>query len=644
MIVEIGHFALILGLAFALVLATVPLLGVEKRQPLWMDVARTAAIGQFALLALSFACLVYAFVQDDFSVKYVAHNSNTQLPLIFKISATWGAHEGSLLLWALILTLWTLAAALFAKQLPPTLKARMLSVLGCVAAGFILFILLTSNPFERLLDIPTEGRSLNPLLQDIGLAIHPPMLYMGYVGMAVAFAFAVAVLLEGKMENAWAHWAQTWTLIAWAFLTLGIALGSWWAYYELGWGGWWFWDPVENASLLPWIVATALIHSLAITAKRGSFQAWSLLLAILTFGLSLLGTFLVRSGVLTSVHAFSSDPSRGVFILVFLVVIVGAALLLFSARAHLVTQRRVFQPLSKETLLLLNNVLLMAIMATVLLGTLYPLILDALGIAKLSVGAPYFNSVIVPLTVPLALLMGLGFATHWRESRAGGLLTQLWPVLLVSALIAFIVPLLLLPDLQGWALVGLFMSAWIALSALQWLWQNRAAKNSAGRVTERRRIMGAVLSHTGFAVMLAGITVTSLYSIEKDVRLAPEESYSIGTTRFEFGGVIQKQEHNYLASEGTVKVYVNDRWLTDLHPQKRTYLSQSMPMTEAGIDAQLSRDLFVALGEKLDAQAWSLRIQYKPLIRWIWLGAILMALGALLALPSSRQRRQEVTE
>ncbi|WP_178863688.1 heme lyase CcmF/NrfE family subunit [Thiomicrorhabdus cannonii] len=640
MIVEIGHFALILGLAFAMVLASVPLLGVQQRQPLWMELARTAAVGQFALLGLAFACLIYAFIQDDFSVKYVAANSNSQLPLIYKISATWGAHEGSLLLWALILTLWTLAAALFAKQLPPTLKARLLSVLGWIAAGFILFILITSNPFERLLEVPQEGRSLNPLLQDIGLAIHPPMLYMGYVGMAVAFAFAVAVLMEGKMENAWAHWAQTWTLIAWAFLTLGIALGSWWAYYELGWGGWWFWDPVENASLLPWIVATALIHSLAITAKRGSFQAWSLLLAILAFGLSLLGTFLVRSGVLTSVHAFTSDPSRGVFILVFLVVIVGAALLLFSARAHLVTQQRAFKPLSKETLLLLNNVLLMAMMATVLLGTLYPLILDALGIAKLSVGAPYFNSVIVPLTVPLALLMGLGFAAHWRESRAGGLLKQLWPVLLVSALLAFVLPLLLLPDLQGWAVVGLFMSAWIALSALQWLWQNRAATNSTGRV-QRRRILGAVLAHIGFAVTLAGITVTSLYSIEKDLRLAPGESYSIGDTRFQFVGVIQKQEHNYLASEGTIKVYANNQWLTDLHPQKRTYLSQAMPMTEAGIDAQLSRDLFVALGEKLDGAAWSLRIQYKPLIRWIWLGAILMALGGLLALPSGRQRRKE---
>jgi cytochrome c-type biogenesis protein CcmF len=633
MIPEIGLFALILGLAFSFVLASVPLLGSYKNHSGLMQLAKPAAIGQFLFLALSFACLIYAFTVDDFSVKYVASNSNTQLPMIFKVSATWGAHEGSLLLWALILTTWTLAVSLFSKPLPDSLNSRILSVLGMVSIGFILFILLTSNPFERLIEVPTEGRSLNPLLQDIGLAIHPPVLYMGYVGMAVAFAFAVAILLEGKFEMAWARWAKGWTIVAWAFLTIGIALGSWWAYYELGWGGWWFWDPVENASLLPWIVATALIHSLSITANRGSFQSWTLLLAILAFSLSLLGTFLVRSGVLTSVHAFTTDPSRGVFILIFLVIVVGSSLSLYASHAHKVTKRKPFNPVSKETLLLLNNVILMAMMATVLLGTLYPLILDALGLAKLSVGAPYFNSVMLPLTIPLALFMGLGFATYWREDNSKRLLQRLWLPAVSSLLIAFLIPLLILPEFSGLAVIGLLMSSWIAFSALHWLLK----ENSAGLVKPSFQKIGSVMAHIGFAVTLTGITITSIYSIEKDVRLEPGQSYQINQYRFEFVNVKQKQVDNYLASEGHIKVYEDGIPLTELHPEKRTYLSQAMPMTEAGIDAQLSRDLFVALGEKLDNQAWSVRLQYKPFVRWIWLGSILMALGGVITLLQRRK-------
>ena len=628
MIPEIGHFALILGLSFAIVLAVIPMLGNRQQNIELMQLAKPASWGQFLFLAIAFFCLVYSFSIDDFSVKYIANNSNSQLPMIFKISATWGAHEGSLLLWAWILTGWTLAVALFSKSLPLSLNSKMLSVLGMVSIGFILFILLTSNPFERLTEIPQEGRSLNPLLQDIGLAIHPPVLYMGYVGVAVAFAFAVAVLLEGEFKMAWARWTKIWTVIAWAFLTIGIALGSWWAYYELGWGGWWFWDPVENASLLPWIVATALIHSLSITASRGSFQAWTLLLAILAFSLSLLGTFLVRSGVLTSVHAFTTDPSRGVFILIFLVIVVGASLSLYASHAHKVTQKKPFNPMSKESFLLFNNVILMAMMATVLLGTLYPLILDALGLAKLSVGAPYFNSVMLPLTVPLALLMGLGFTIRWREDSAQRLIKIIWLPAVLSLLVAFLVPLLLLPDFDGLAVLGLFMSAWIAFGAMHWLLSRENAESPRLHMQK----IGSVLAHIGFAVTLAGITVTSLYSIEKDVRLAPDESFEINQYRFEFKGVIQKKEANYLASEGTIHVYENNQPLTVLHPQKRTYMSQAMPMTEAGIDAELSRDLFVALGEKLDDQAWSLRIQYKPMVRWIWLGAILMALGGIIAL------------
>ncbi|WP_319558562.1 heme lyase CcmF/NrfE family subunit [Thiomicrorhabdus sp.] len=628
MIPEIGHFSLILGLGFATVLAIFPLWGSYKNNSAWIALSRPAAFGQFLFVGLSFACLIYAFIDNDFSVKYVAANSNTQLPMIFKVSATWGAHEGSLLLWGLILTLWTFAVSLFNRSLPESLNAKLLATLGLVSIGFLLFILITSNPFERLLEVPQEGRSLNPLLQDIGLAIHPPMLYMGYVGMAVSFAFAVAVLLEGRLEMAWARWTKAWTLIAWAFLTLGIALGSWWAYYELGWGGWWFWDPVENASLLPWLVATALIHSLAITGARGTFQSWSLLLAILAFALSLLGTFLVRSGVLTSVHAFTSDPSRGVFILLFLVVVVGLSLTLYSANAHKVTQSKKFNLFSKESLLLFNNVILMAMMATVLLGTLYPLILDALGLAKISVGAPYFNSVMLPLTVPLAIFMGFGFAAHWKQDQGISLLKRMSLPLILSLMTAILIPLLILPDVQGLGILGLFMSAWIGFSALYWLLrgqQGHFAKPSL-------QLVGSSLAHIGFAVTLTGITITSLYSIEKDIRLAEGDSYHIQQYEFRFDGVKQKQEANYLASEGSVTVLENGEFIAHLKPQKRTYLTQGMPMTEAGIDAGLNRDLFVALGERLQDGAWSVRVQYKPFIRWIWLGSILMALGALLVL------------
>jgi cytochrome c-type biogenesis protein CcmF len=628
MIPEIGHFFVIVGLAFAIVLAVAPMVGIHKNNSALIALAKPAAIGQFIFFLISFLILVYSFTVNDFSVKYVAANSNTQLPMIYKVSATWGAHEGSLLLWALILAGWTFAVALFNGKLPEDMIARILAVLGVVSIGFTLFILITSNPFERLTNVPVEGRSLNPLLQDIGLAIHPPMLYMGYVGLAVAFAFAIAVLLKGEFQMAWARWAKIWTVVAWAFLTLGIALGSWWAYYELGWGGWWFWDPVENASLLPWIIATALIHTLSISASRGTFQSWTLLLAILAFALSLLGTFLVRSGVLTSVHAFTSDPARGVFILIFLVVIVGVSLLLYSARSHLVTKSKPFKLASKETILLSNNVILVAMMATVLLGTIYPLILDALGLAKLSVGAPYFNTVMLPLTVPLALLMGFGFASRWIEDKPQRLLQKLWLPAVAALLVAFIAPLLLLPEFSGLAVLGLLMSAWIAFSALHWLVQ----KNPHGQIKPSMQTAGSVLAHIGFAVTLTGITITSIYSIEKDVRLEPGQKYAINQYEFEFKGVVQKEKDNYLASQGTVIVYENSAELTRLYPEKRTYLSQTMPMTEAGIDAKLSRDLFVALGEKLNGDAWAVRLQYKPFVRWIWLGSILMAVGGVLAL------------
>lgn len=633
MIPEIGHFALILALCLAFVLAVFPLYGIHQNTSSLLRIAKPAVLGQLLLLGLSFGCLVYAFITDDFSVKYVADNSNTQLPLIYKISATWGAHEGSLLLWGLILAIWTFAASVFSKPLPEKLTAIMLSILGIISIGFLFFVLLTSNPFERLMEIPQQGRSLNPLLQDIGLAIHPPVLYLGYVGIAIAFAFSVAVLLQGEFKMAWANWAKNFTLIAWAFLTLGIALGSWWAYYELGWGGWWFWDPVENASLLPWIVATALIHSLGVTAKRGIFQSWTILLAIVAFGLSLLGTFLVRSGVLTSVHAFSSDPSRGVFILLFLVIIVGSSLWIYSIRAHKFNRHKRIAFLSKESLLLLNNVLLVTIMATVLLGTLYPLILDALGIAKISVGAPYFNTVIVPLTIPLALAMGAGFAMQWIEESPKRLIEKLRLPLLASLLTAFLVPLLLLPELSGLTMMGLFIASWVAFAALAWLIQQNQQQ------TLSLQTIGASLAHIGFAVTLTGITITSLYSIEKDLRMEPGSRYQIHQYEFEFTGIEQAEIDNYLSSKGTVIVYENGTERNRLYPEKRVYLSQTMPMTEADIDVGFSRDLFVALGEELDDGAWALRIQYKPFIRWIWLGAILMALGALISASHKRLNR-----
>ena len=636
MIAEIGHFALIIGFVLSLALSTLPWLGVRQQNDALLASAKPIALGTFVFLALSFAILIYSFIVNDFSVKYVAANSNTQLPLIFKISATWGAHEGSLLLWALTLSGWTAAVALFSKQLPEHFRATILSVMGMVLMGFILFTLLTSNPFERLMEIPIEGRSLNPLLQDIGLAIHPPMLYMGYVGMAVAYAFAVAVLMHGEFKLEWAHWAKQWTIIAWAFLTIGIALGSWWAYYELGWGGWWFWDPVENASLLPWIIATALIHSLSITSKRGNFQSWTLLLAILAFSLSLLGTFLVRSGVLTSVHAFAADPSRGLFILLFLVIAAGAALWLFSQKGHLVTKKRKFELVSKDSALLMNNVILVVMMATVLLGTLYPLILDALGVAKLSVGAPYFNTVMLPLTVPLALFMGFGFALQWQQDKTQRLIQRLWLPMVASILVAFLIPLLLLPEFSGLAALGLWMSAWVAFAALHWLFK----QNQAGLAKPSMQTIGSVMAHIGFAVMLAGITVTSIYSVEQDVRLEPNQKYAINQSyEFEFIGVEQAKIDNYFASIGTIKVYQDGEYLTTLTPEKRVYLSQTMPMTEAGIDAGLNRDLFVALGEPLNEGAWSVRVQYKPMIRWIWLGSILMAVGGLITLLQRRVLR-----
>ncbi len=632
MIPEIGHFALILGFCIAVIQGIVPLAGASLGISRWVAVAKPAALAQFLFVGFSYACLTLSFLQHDFSVLYVATNSNTELPLLYLISGVWGAHEGSLLLWALILSLWTGAVALFSPSVPHIMRARVLGVLGLVSVGFLLFIILTSNPFERLLPAVAEGRDLNPLLQDIGLAIHPPLLYIGYVGFSVAFAFAIGALMSGQIDSAWARWSRPWTSVAWLFLTLGIALGSWWAYYELGWGGWWFWDPVENASFMPWLVGTALMHSLAITEKRGTFKAWTALLAIFAFSLSLLGTFLVRSGVLTSVHAFASDPERGVFILAFLVFVVGGSLSLFAWRAPLLKSAAQTQLLSRESTLLMNNIFLAVACAAILLGTLYPIAIDALG-GKISVGPPYFNVVFLILTAPIGVLIGIGMLIRWKSDTATRLLAKLkWPAIGVLS-----VALLLSLTLSEWvwtAYAGLAMSLWIATTICMALYDR--FKNRPFFATLRNTpagYYGMILGHLGIAVFIVGITLTSLYTQEKDLRMAPGDSYTVAGYQFLFNGVEERPVENYMSTTGSFTVTSqSSNYYVELKPEKRIYRVQQSPMTEAAIDAGLTRDLFIALGEPLDNKgAWAVRIYYKPFIRWIWLGAIIMSLGGLFA-------------
>jgi len=637
MIPEIGHMALILALCTALVQATLPVIGAHRGIASWIAVAKPAARAQLLFMALSFGCLTWAFLVNDFSVQYVAANSNTALPTIYLISGVWGAHEGSLLLWALTLSIWTTAVSLFSRSVPDAMVARVIGVMGMISVGFLLFMLFTSNPFERLPMPPLEGRDLNPLLQDPGLAIHPPMLYMGYVGFSVAFAFAIAAMLGSRLDTAWARWSRPWTNVAWVFLTLGIVLGSWWAYYELGWGGWWFWDPVENASFMPWLVGTALIHSLAVTEKRGAFKAWTVLLAIFAFSLSLLGTFLVRSGVLTSVHAFATDPERGVFILAFLGVVIGGSLLLYSWRASEVRSTVHFKLISRETGLLLNNVLLVVAAASILLGTLYPLILDALGLGKISVGPPYFNSVFIPLTLPLAALVGVGAFARWRQESVAELWRKLRLPLAASVVAGFAWALFLTPWFSWAAALGMVLAFWMVLATLAWV-KTQMKPGDLFNGASRGR-WGMVLGHLGIAVFVVGITLTSIYSSEKDIRLELGQSYSMGDYAFTFEGAKFFSGPNYNGYRGQVAIAYEGSPLTTLHPEKRNYRS-GMPMTEAGIDAGLTRDLFVALGEPLGNEgAWSLRIYHKPFVRWIWLGGLLMALGGLLAASDRRYFR-----
>lgn len=644
MIPELGQFSLILALAIALIQGTVPIIGAATNNTRWIAVARPAAGAQALLLFFSFGCLTYAFLTSDFSVLYVASNSNTLMPTIYKVSAVWGAHEGSLLLWVNILAGWSLAVAVFSSSLPDNFVARVLGVMGLVSVGFLLFIIFTSNPFERLFPVPLEGRTLNPLLQDPGLAIHPPMLYFGYVGFAVAFAFAIASLLGKNMDNTWVRWARPWTNIAWTFLTVGIILGSLWAYYELGWGGWWFWDPVENASFMPWLVGTALIHSMAATEKRDTLKAWTVLLAVFAFSLSLLGTFLVRSGVLTSVHAFATDPARGIFILIFLLIVIGGSLTLYAVRASEIKSTVRFSPVSREVSLLINNLLLVTTSAMILLGTLFPLITDSLGIGKYSVGPPYFNFMFLLLTIPLAMAVGPGALTRWKNDKLGRVLKPLRIPLVLSIVAGFAFPTLIMGKFYWSGAMGMTLAFWVTFSSIYALWE-RIAKRSdkLGALAQTSRsFYGMITAHLGIAVFIVGITLTNLYSQEEDVAIKQGETYELGDLAFTFKGVENIQGINYLAQRGTVDVHKGDELITTLHPEKRNYGRDTMPMTEAAIKGTLTRDIYVALGEPLgNGGGWALRIYNKAFVQWIWYGGVLMALGGGLAATDRRYRARQ---
>lgn len=635
MLPELGQFALILALLLAAVQTVLPIYGAWRNNAALIAVAKPASAGQAVFVAVSFAILTYAFVAQDFSVAYVAQNSNSQLPWYYRFSAVWGAHEGSLLLWILILNVWTVAVAAFSRRLPDAFVARVLGVLGFVSVGFLLFTLLTSNPFLRHVPALADGNDLNPLLQDFGLIVHPPMLYTGYVGFSVAFAFAIAALLGGNLDVAWVRWARPWTNVAWAFLTLGIALGSWWAYYELGWGGWWFWDPVENASFMPWLVGTALIHSQAVTEKRGSFRAWTLCLAIFAFSLSLLGTFLVRSGVLTSVHAFASDPERGMFILAFLVIVIGGSLTLFAVRAPKVAGGEPFAGTSRETLLLINNLMFSVAAAMVLIGTLAPLMFEAFNAGKLSVGPPFFGWMFTILMIPVVLLVPFGPFIRWRQGDVAASLRALAPAALLAAMS---VP-------AAWLVAGpLPLKAFIGVAAALWVGAGIGAyalsrwRNAPAGRRYTPEMLGMILAHFGVAVFVAGVFVTEATGVEKDLRFEPGKSTTVGNLDFRFEGVKRAQGPNWIADSGTLVVSRGDTVVATLHPQKRQY-PRGQVQTESSIDPGLTRDVYVALGEPLgDGGAWSVRIYVKPFVRWIWLGALLMMLGGFVAACDRRFR------
>ena len=636
MIPELGHFALIIAFAISIVQSVVPLIGAAKNDAALISMARPAALVQFLFVGLAYAALTHAFIVHDFSVLYVSNHSNLVQPLMYRISGVWGSHEGSLLLWSLILSVWTIAVAIYSRNLPEILMARVLAVMAMISTGFLAFMLFTSNPFERIFPTPLDGSELNPLLQDPGLIIHPPMLYMGYVGFSVAFAFAVAALLGGKLDATWARWSRPWTTIAWSFLTFGIALGSWWAYNELGWGGWWFWDPVENASFMPWLVGTALIHSLASTEKRGVFKSWTVLLAILAFSLSLLGTFIVRSGVLVSVHAFATDPERGVFILAFLVVVIGGSLGLYAWRSATVVSHGRFKWFSRETALLLNNIIFLTAAAAVFVGTMYPLVVDAFGVGKISVGRPYFDTMFSLIAIPLLLLIGVGPVMRWKGDSWARIAKAMTALFIISLVVGLLLPFLIEDKLNIATGLGLAAALWVALTTLKDLFSRLSRK-----INLPLSYLGMVLAHLGVAVFVAGVTVTMSYSEEKDLRVEPDTSYNISGYDFRFFGTRKVEGPNYIADEAVIEVWSGDEKSGELFPQKRVYTGKSNPMTDASIDKTFTRDLYAALGEELEGGAWSMRVYYKPLIRWIWLGTLMMTIGGVLAV-SDRRYRQTV--
>lgn len=638
MIPELGHFALILALSLSIIQAVLPMIGAHRNNAALMSVARPTAYGQLLFVAISFGCLIWAFLSDDFSVLYVANHSQLALPTLYKVSATWSAHEGSLLMWILILAIWTAAVARFSNGIPDLMRARVISVLGMLAVGFMLFALLTSNPFDRLVPAAIDGGDLNPLLQDPGLAIHPPLLYVGYVGFSVAFAFAIAAMIGGNLDQQWAKWMRPWTTVAWTFLTVGIALGSWWAYYELGWGGWWFWDAVENASFMPWLVGTALIHSLAVTERRGLFKSWTLLLAITAFSLSLLGTFLVRSGIIVSVHAFATDPTRGYFILAFLGIVVIGALILYAWRAPGLDSTVGFSPLSRETFLLLNNVLLIVATVLVLMGTLAPLFVEMLNGGKISIGPPWFEVAFLVPTLPLIVLLGVGMHTAWRKQEERRLFRVLRIAGVVALLFGVVLPLLFYGRISLLLFIGCAAATWIMISSLIQPIRSWRRKDGAAKIT--RAALGMTIAHFGMGLFVLGVTIVSAFGVESDRSMKPGETLTVAGMQFELREIRQVDGPNYSAVEGVMEIRQDGEYIGTVRPQKRQYLVQQSWMTEAGILPKWNKDLFVALGDQLGDDAWSVRIQYKPLIRFIWIGAFVMALGGLVSVSDRRYREK----
>ena len=641
MIAELGNYGLALALALSIFLAILPLVGAEKANAKLMSLGRPLTWAMFLALTLSFGSLFYLFAVNDFSVQYVVNNSNSTLPLQYRLSAVWGSHEGSLLLWIWLLSLWAVGVATFTRKMPEEAVARVLSVMGLISIGFMVFIIFSSNPFNRTFpDFPADGRELNPMLQDVGLIFHPPLLYMGYVGFSVAFAFAIASLMTGKLDTAWARWSRPWTMAAWVFLTLGIVLGSWWAYYELGWGGWWFWDPVENASLMPWLAGTALIHSLAVTEKRSTFKAWTVLLAILAFSLCLLGTFLVRSGILVSVHAFASDPTRGLYILAYLVFVIGGSLLLYAFQGAKIKSLDNYQRYSRETLLLLNNVMLMAFLSVVFLGTILPLIHKQIGLGSVSIGAPFFNQMFLILMVPFAFILGIGPLVKWRRDQISAIRTPVMISLVMMIALGFGLPYLVGDRITATSVMGVMMSAIIVILSLYEMHTRATHRHSflTGMLKLSRSHWGMVFAHLGVAMTVFGIAMSHNFSIEKDVRMREGDSVQILDYNFTFKGLKITDGANYQGGTADIEITRNGKPEATLHAEKRFYNVSKMGMTEAAIDWGFTRDLYAALGEQLDDGSWGLRLYYKPFIRWIWLGGLFMALGGLLCMLDKRYR------